>query len=1040
MKNIPSLVILISFCIPSVFAQGNAEQGKIVLNFQQEEQPVAGIAMTIDDTEQVITNANGVAEVIVSPGRRTVTLRRNDRELTALNVLLSNGEELTIFADVQAGADVPAIDYESTGIAGSTAGSDSGTITGHVTSGVSGEPVADAEIIILGAAVETQSDAEGRFTLEVPAGSYGLSVSHQEHRSFTVDHLVVVANEPVAVDAQLFPLMALDIADPLADMPMEEVVVTAGFIADEASIAGAIETVRLAPDISEIISADEMAAAGAGDAAAALERVTGITVQDDQFVNVRGLPERYTKTLWNGSELPSPDPNRRLVPLDLFPTDVLSAVQVQKTYSADQPGEFAGGLVNLQTASVPDEDFFKLSIGTEYNSETTGQTGLVYEGGDYDNLGFDDGTRELPDAIDEATRGGSVDLGPQSFLNPDGFTPEELERLGESFPNIYEIEEQTLEPDFSLAASGGKRWDRDWGDFGFLGAFIYDREWSHQEGPENTFGLTGGGLVPRDQFNERETEKEITLGGMFSLGLGLADHTQLTSNTFLIRKTTDGARIRDGIRSENDEVVREFTLEWVERELFSQQLIGEHTVPLLGNFELDIDWRAMYAKSRRDAPDRRFYRYTLQNDVFVFEESSIARDFSESEDTTRNVAFDLSLPLGEEGRLSTLLKTGWSYLNQERESDVQRFQFRFQGGSTPFDIATQPNPEGIFTSDNIGPDGFVIDDLTGANDDAEGEQTVTGGYLLADTYVFDLLRINTGVRYEQADLEVLTFQETPGGLENPVQADLDTAKTLPAVTATWFMTDTMQLRLGYGTTVSRPNLRELSPASYIDPVTDDAFIGNPDLEETEIESFDIRWEWYFGDAENLSVGLFYRDFESPIETVKIPGFNTPRTFQNADSAEAYGIEVGFRKNLDFLHEKLEDFFTYGNFSLIDSEVTISENTLFTNTNPTRELQGQAPYIVNMALGYSGFDTEATLLFNVVGERIAEVGVQGQPDIKEQPAPRLDFILSHQLTDSLNLKFAAKNLLNPRTEFKQGNETQRAYREGWSVGLSLSWEL
>lgn len=1029
------LFIPLVLMTPLALAQGTAEQATIKLVFSEDGQPQQGITLSIDDSEEVVTDNTGTAEINVSPGKHSLVLSRDGSELTALNVLVSSGEALTLLAEIQAGAAVPTIDYESSGVATGTA---SGTITGRVTSGTTGEPIAGADVLVLGAAAEGQSDAEGRFEIEVPAGSYGLSISKDDFRGFTMDHLVVIADEPVSVDAQLFPLMAIDIADPLADMPMEEVVVTAGFLADEGSIAGAIEAVRLAPDVTEIISAAEMAAAGAGDAAAALERVTGVTVQDGQFVNVRGLPERYTKTLWNGAELPSPDPNRRIIPLDLFPTDVLNAVQVQKTYSADQPADFGGGLVNLETVGVPSEDFFKFSAGIEYNSEATGQTGLTYEGGDWDDLGFDDDTRELPDAIDEATQGGSVELAGQSFVNPDGFTPEELEELGESFPNIYEIQEKTLEPNVSFSLDGGKRWDREWGEIGFLASFLYDREWSHKEGPDNTFGLSSRGLVPRDQFDERETEKDITLGGMFTLGLGLGDHTELTSNTFLSRKTTDGARIRDGLRSENAEIVREFTLEWVERQLFSQQLIGKHYfASLLG---LELDWRATYANSTRDAPDRRFYRYTLQNDVYVFEESSIVRDYAESEDTTRNIAFDLSLPLWEEGKISTLLKTGGAYLDQERESDVQRFQFRYEGGPTPIDIATQSDPEDIFTPENIGPGLFVIDDLTGANDDAEGEQTVMGGYFLTDTYLFDLFRVNAGVRYEQADLEVLTFQEAPGALEDPVEADLDTSKVLPAVTATWFMTDAMQFRFGYGTTVSRPNLRELSPASYIDPVTDDPFIGNPNLEETEIESFDVRWEWYFGDAENLTIGLFYRDFENPIETVRIPGFNAPRTFQNADTAEAYGIEIGFRKTFDFLDGWWENFYAYGNVSFIESEVQISEDSIFTNTNPVRDLQGQAPYVINLAAGYSDFDTEATLLFNVVGERIAEVGVQGQPDIEEQPAPRLDFILSHQLTGSLSLNFAAKNLLNPRIEFKQGNETQRAYREGYSLGLSFSWEL
>jgi outer membrane receptor protein involved in Fe transport len=817
-------------------------------------------------------------------------------------------------------------------------------------------------------------------------------------------------------------------------LELQEFVVTAPYL--EGSVAAVAEQQRESFSVTEVLGAEQMASAGDSDAADALQRVTGLTVEGGKYVHVRGLPERYTKTLWNGSELPSPDPNRRVVPLDLFPTDSLKSLEVQKTYSSDLPGSFGGGLMQLETRGVPDEPFLNVSLSTGYNSEATFKDGLTYRGGGTDWLGSDDGTRALPGSVNDALSAGRP-LEPVSGTNPDGFTDQELEALGESFPNIYQLNEQSIGPDLGVALAGGNRFSMNGGTLGFSGSLTYDQEWNQRIGPENTYGLSGTDLVPRDRYDVARTELEVTLGGMLTLAAKAGENHQVTSNTFLIRKSTDQARLQTGLRAENDQTVKESTLEWVERQLLTQQLVGNHVFPVLHN--LGVDWRAMYAVGKRYSPDRRFYRYVAQNDQFVFDESSMARRYDELNDETLGLNLDLSLPLGSEDRLFALLKAGMARLTKERQSEIQTFQFQWEQGSIPVDIATQPNPEDIFSPENIRPDGFVLDDLTGANDDYKGTEDVDALFAMADARVYNAVRVTGGVRSEQASLNVRTFQAAAGSRVNEVSSVLETSDVLPAATVTWFMTRTAQLRLGFGKTVSRPDLKELSPSSYIDPETGDDYIGNPDLQETTINNLDLRWEWYPSGTESLTLGAFWKDFTNPIEIVKIPGFEAPRSFQNADKASNMGVELGYRLGLGFVGRSWESFYMSGNAAWIESEVTLAD-TLLTNTNTTRALQGQAPYVVNLALGFDGESTDATILLNVVGERIAEVGIQGQPDVLEQPAPQLDLVFSQRLSPSLRYKLSAKNVLNPEVKFLQGNQVLRSYREGFEISVALGWDL
>ncbi len=1068
-------LILATCCLNQSFAETDDDEiSEVRLVFTEDGQPVSGVTLYVDDDEAT-TNDQGKTKLEVPSGVRIVTLVRDDLDLAVLNIVVSYGEVVTIIADVQADADIPSIDIESLGVSGANAASGKGTITGQIISGTTSEPVANAKVIVLGVATEVATDAEGKFQIEnVAGGTYGLTVTQNEFRSYSLDHFVVVANEPINLDIQMLPIMKANVSAPIDDIVMEEVIVTARYVADESSIAGALEAVRLSADVTELISADQIARSGASDAAAALKRVTGVNVGSNNFANIRGLPARYTKTTWNGSELPSTDPVRRTIPLDLFPADVLKSIEVQKSYSADKPGEFAGGLINLQTISLPEESYLKLSIGTGGNTETTFRRGFTYEGGDEDFFGADDGTRDLPDRIEELTAGGrkSIRITPFSVVCPDPdnvncVSRDEFKSLDNLFDPNLNIHEKKIAPDIGFSIAGGYRWDRDWGSYGFNGAFTFDNEWQTTSGPHNNeFGYTRstaavgseavignfGGIV--SETEEFRTSNEITLGGLFSMGIEIGEGTELTSNTFLYRKTTDVARERI-TETAVDVIIRESLLEWTENELFSQQFIGKHDLAAYFRtpFGFDLDWRYMESRTSRDVPDRRKigYRNNLDNTLgFLFTESDYERSFDYTIDRVRNIGADITLNLWEDTSFSTEVKAGYSYLKQRRDTEFEVFGVDNIVNPIPTDVTQQQNPE-IVVTDPI----WEFDQgFAGVLGNSNGNQVVDSTYFNIEQNFFDKVKVNGGVRFESSEIDISAFSGiTPVASNNTLEDYFE----LPGISATISITDDMQLRLGYGETVSRPNIRELTAINYEDTVLNEDFVGNPDLVATEIQSYDARWEWYFGDTENLSIAYFEKDFSNPIEIVAflVGGDNDAfdLTFQNAEQAEAEGLEFGWRKNLGFLsglgifEDIFDNLFFYGNYSVIDSEVTadININPNF-ETLDKRPLQGQPDWLLNMAIGYEGDNTEFTILYNQVDDYINFVGnvVGGtldekEPDFIVESAPSLDIIFKKKFLDSFKLSFSAKNILNPENRLFQGDETITSFHKGREYSISLSWE-
>lgn len=1018
MKRVPALVLGLFLSLASVAA--SAGPAEVVLILFEDGLPVPKVSFELDGDTLGQTGDDGGLVTRIPAGRHDVRLLREGETLTELDLLVDEDESVQIIGSVAADGTVE-IDIEASGGARGRVRSsedeqvaDPGALSGRVVSAENGDPVSGAKIYFSGVEVSATTDVEGNYAIELPAGSYEVSVVHPSFATRTLDNVRVIAGRQVTSNIDLSP----------AGVQLSEYVVTAPYV--EGSVAAVFSQQRESTGVTDILGAEQMSRAGDSTAADALKRVTGLTIEDGKFVVIRGQPARYTMTLWNGSPLPSPDPIKRIVPLDLFPTGVLSQIGVEKSYDARYPGSFGAGLIALETATSPEEPFAEISVSSGLNTMSTGEDGFTYAGGDTDFLGFDDGTRELPGSL-------------EGLLGQPGVNSGDLEEPAKNLSNTWALENETLPPDLGLGVSGGNRFRALGGTLGIRGSFNWNRKYRYTERIDRDYALAGdGSLVVRNDQIDKRTDMDVDLGGLFSAELDWDEHV-VTSNTFLIRKTRQRAAVSEGTRVVSDDLfIRDYLLEWNERELLAQQFLGEHEFD-----RFTLDWRAMLAESSRDSPDRRNYIYRRQsNGEFVFfNRGGAQRRFSDSEDDVASLDLDLTIPMIERESLAVDLGTGVSTFSQDRESRVRRIRI----DALPNADLTQ-DPEDLLDPGNIG-DTLEANDDTQTNDNYLGDAGVDAVYLRGDVDWNDRWRFVVGLRQERSEFNVRTFVSGGSGGGQQVEGGFERTDTLPSLSTTWRFRDDMQLRGSFGTTISRPVLNELSPARYFDPDTGEEFLGNPDLEPAEIDSLDLRWEWYLSDRESLSLGYFTKDYTNPIEEsfVGVGGSSFLRQVQNADSASVSGIEASGRTDLlrllgplGFDGDWTTKVYVQANIAAIDSEVELASQNLATSAN--RPLQGQADSIFNLQVGYDGGRHDATVSFNRVGERLRVAGVQGQPDVFQEPVIQLDAKYTYRWSEDLRLELSGSNLLDSEIELLQGGEVYSRYSPGIDIGATLKYRF
>ena len=910
-------------------------------------------------------------------------------------------------------------------------------ITGTVVDNDTETPIAAVSIRVTDTQIRVKTDETGAFSLELPSGTYKIHASAPFYNTFVItDFQVSTGAAPAPLHIKLTPqVVKLD----AIKLPVR---------LSQSSERGLLEKRMRSSRIEDSISPEEMSRLPVSSAGEAIKRVTGVSIVGGRYVFVRGLGERYSNTLLNNVEIPSPEPNRRVVPMDIFPASLLASLQTVKTFSPDQPGGFAGGSVQVFTKDFPEELTMSLSMSSGFNTQVTGEDGLTYPGGSLDFLGFDDGSRALPSLVEDEAA--DLPIRERGRFTPLGFTPQEIQAFGQSFANVWSPERRQIPVNqgykFSLGNSNkifGKT-------FGYLGVLSYGNSHSYDTQVRNAFRLgLNETLSPVTSYHIERSGNEVDWGSVLNASLRFSPEHLLSIRTLFTHTAEDETRTWEGFNADRNTDLRSTRLRYVERQLFSGQLAGMHDFnfgePALDVSEegpetpdVSMEWRLTYSRASRDEPDTRENIYEDRGDgTFTFRDvtHSGSRFFFGLEDDEYNARVDWKIPLGAEG----LFKFGGLLRDRARTFDVRRFRF-LPADRVDTAVNLSDPPEILFQTQNIAPRVFELRESTRSTDNYLADHNIYASYLMLDLPITLKWQVMTGVRLESSDQTVTTYDPFSASRKE-IQANLETLDWLPGLNVTYRLTERMNVRLAASRTITRPDFRELAPFEFTDFVGGRTILGNPELERTQINNFDFRWETFPQIGGILAVSAFYKRFQKPIEQIVQPQAEVRITYENAEGANNYGLELEARQNLGVLTQALRKFSINTNAVLISSQVVLPED-IGIQTSSERPLQGQCPYIVNVSIGFEdpNWGISSAIAYNIFGRRLSEVGNHGVPDVYEQPRGQLDATFSRTVANSFKFSVSAKNLLDPDVHFKQGEAPYVRYKLGRAFSFGISYNL
>ena len=999
---------------------------ELVVQVSQNGASATGLAVVLDGGERKVLDATGLVQFDLRGGAHSLQVLDGDQVLHSFRFSAASGQLADVLIRLQDGQEATAQveSYFTTESAAQRAQALPGRVQGRITSG--GDPVSGATLELSGGVSRSvTTDANGRYQLEAPRGVYTLTISHPDLGTRSVEQYRVIAS---AVKASDFSLRRREGGQVAIAMPqIEEVTVVASMAA-----TGMQESERYATNVINTLDVEELSRFGDTDVAASVVRVPSVTVQDGQFIFIRGLGDRYVTSTLNGAQLPSTNPSKRTVPLDLFPSNMVEQLDIRKSYLATMPGESTGGSLEINTRTFPNERGGKLSAQIGYVDGVTLDDALVDPtSGDWDFVGIDDGSRDRPIIAYAVSKA----LDQPEFLNP--AVQQQLGILGaQALTDNLQYDEETALPDMVLGANYGDVREFDWlgGELGYFVAGNYRNERGvRKDGVRRTYGGVNASRV-LDDFSFEQFDNVIDMNGLLSLGYNVGQ-SSYTSNTIISRVTEESVRYEEGVDGDELNPSLNWTIQWEERQFISQQFTGEH---ILGDDEAwTLRWQGTASSARRDAPDRREVRFDLQDGdgVYNLQTAELIRRYDDLIDENFDGSVDLEY-LFSNGDLESTLKVGANAIHRERDSDSDTYGF--QGGL----LAIDDNAPNLRVDDVINDQTITGVNATGINfldktlpsDSYEAELDLNSVFFSWDGLWNLKYQFIVGLRYEQYEQTTDTF--SLAGAQAPVQSVLEEDSLLPTLGFNWFITDEQQLRFAVSRTVARPDFKETSNATFYDNEFNFRVRGNPNLQVSDVTNYDLRWEKYWSDQESVSVALFYKDMQDPIERVVQPASGTAgnsRTFQNAESAEIMGVEIDGRKEFPLDDSYTRSFFVAANASYIDSEVTLQNAS-------KRDLQGAPDYTLNLIFGYDDIASghELTLLLNQSGETIVDVGVSGQPDVILEPRLDLNLVYRYALSDDFVFRVKAENILDEAVEFTQGGNIFQGYKRGFELKAGFEW--
>ena len=888
-------------------------------------------------------------------------------------------------------------------------------VTGKVIDEHNAITLPGAAVEVVGGETVVHADLDGVYQLTLPAGTHQIKVSFSGYRDKVLE-VRAAAGETVRADAVMsLPSVKLT----------EEITVTAEAGPAATSQAAAMVERRKAGIISEALAREEMSQNADSDAAAAMTRVTGVSVVEGQYVFVRGLGERYSNTTLNGAVLPTTEPDKRVVPLDLFPTGLVGQVKVTKSYLPDRPAEFSGGLLEIEPINFPPEATFSVSVSGGWNSRATFKDIDKYPGSGTDWLGFGGGTRSLPSAIPDEK------LVERGILGS-GFSSQELVGFAQEFDNVWEPRSGTGRPDSSFSILAGNSWNK----LGAVASVSYNYKNRFRSERQQIYNLGAGqtGLRPTNDFDFRYSTVKATLGAVGNVAYRFSGSHRVALENFYTNSGRDETRTFEGYQDDKGVPLRNTRLFWLQESVLSSKLSGEHFFPFLSNGR--VDWRFTYSRATRDEPNLRevLYEFDPVQDVFKWsnESQSGLRMFNELTDQSYEGGGDLSFFFPSFGQRLMSVKVGGGYTYRDRFFSSRRIRLK---PDRLVGVDLTASPETLFAPENLG-DSFRLEEDTRLTDRYDAEHTILAGYLMADVPLTERFRFVGGARVEYSDQAVLTRDLFDPTLPS-IRSTLENTDVLPGINLVYSLGTGTNLRLAVSQTVNRPEFRELAPYEFTDIVGGRGVVGNPDLERALIRNADLRWEWFpasgAADGEVFALSAFYKDFDKPIEKVVEATAAFRTSFANALGARNFGLEVEARKALGGL------VLVGLNYTFVSSEIDLERGAGQIQTNLDRPLAGQSKNIVNgmVELRSARRDLSARLLFNWFDDRISEVGALGIPDILEEGRASVDLVLTKRL-GPYTLRVSGEDLTNAETRFTQGGQFQRAFSMGRSISLGVSY--
>ncbi|ACF14194.1 TonB-dependent receptor [Chloroherpeton thalassium ATCC 35110] len=910
------------------------------------------------------------------------------------------------------------------GVSAESVFAQTGKVSGRVIDKESAEELIGASVSIVGTTKGALTDLDGSYTIAVAPGKYDLRVSYIGYQVKLVKGVDVKAGEVAKQDI----LMEIE------DVQADEIVVEAEL---STATEGALLTERKKSlAVSDGISAEFIKKTPDSDAGDAIKRTTGVSVMGGKYVFVRGLGERYSNTQLNGVNIPSPEPEKRVVPMDIIPASLIENIITIKTFLPDQPGTFAGGLVRIKTKEFPDEFQLNFSASGGFNSNAHFNDIWGYDGGSLDFLGIDDGTRELP-----------------NYGDISNYSKTQLGNFLSSFDNnTYLPKESRYFPNQSYSVSVADQINVGELPVGFITNLTYSSSAEYKD-QYSFFPSPNEGEFDYE-WNSQVATYNVNWGGVLNFSTKLNNDNKLGLKTTYNRTAEDEALYSTGIKyyESPTTTLRNTRLRYVERQMWSTQLSGNHYLSWLAKSELE--WKAQYASAKRYEPDNKETQFSYDEDTqeytFYPDNQRNGRYFSDLDDNEYDFLADISVPFKQWDGFKSKFKFGGLYTSKDREFWARRFKF-----TQIIDMGDGISPEDLFTAYNVA-EGYVgLIETTQPTDSYSADEKVAAGYGMVELPLTRDLRFVGGVRVEKNEMTVKSYKDKDKTI--PINGGFDETNVLPSLNLIYELNDQMNVRSAFSQTIANPELRELAPFKFDSYRT--SMVGNPYLEQTTIQNYDLRWEWFPGFGELIAVSLFYKNIDKPLEVVALAGFGTSpeETVNNGKTATNYGVEFEFRKSLNFITPTLENFSVSTNITFVHSEITQGDSLyrystssglesfpVATSLRGTRKMQGQSPYVINVNLSYNNTDYgfSGMLLYNIVGERIYRLN--GNPNLNynfiEKPRNQLDLSLSKTLNTNFKVKLNIKNILNDRYLIMFGDDVAERYKTGTTYSFSLSYAL